>query len=100
MKLYLDDKPINVTGAGCDENYKCSWEKFAAYLESRMFKDSISAEPKALRDFCFSHLNYDVKISEEDENISWWAAFVIALPLVAITMAIIKIAVIFRRKQQ
>lgn len=70
-------------------------------MESRMFKDVITGgdKPKALRDFCFSHLNYDVKISEEDENISWWFAFLIAVPLVAITMAIIKIGLIFRRKR-
>ena len=51
-----------------------------------------------LRNFCFTHLNYEVKESTYEENLPWWLAFVIAVPLVGITIAIIKIIMIIRRK--
>ena len=64
-----------------------------------MFNDTLSERQRPVREFCFSHLNYDVSISHGEENISWSMAFVIAIPMVIITMAIIKIVLVIKRKR-
>lgn len=32
LKVYLDDRPLNITGAKCDADYKCPWESVVSYL--------------------------------------------------------------------
>jgi len=66
-----------------------------------MFRDVVNngTFTNNIRQFCFSHLNYEVSASTYEENLPWWLAFIIALPLVGITVAIIKIFLIIRDKR-
>eukprot|EP00347_Sterkiella_histriomuscorum_P011907 403370640 len=101
IKLYLDDIPIKLPNATCDDNYKCTWDSVHEFMRSRLFKDVVNngQHTNNIRNFCFTHLNYQVTESTYEENLPWWLAFVIALPLVGITIAIIKIFLILKNKR-
>ena len=49
---------------------------------------------------CFSHLNIPTPDPNQSESVPWWLAFVIAVPLAIISIAVIKIAHICYDKQQ
>lgn len=105
LKFYLDDAPLNLTQVPCDDSYRCNWDALAKYLEARQFRDFIKGNgtkeaSQDVRGFCFSHLNYVISESSYVENLPWWLAFLIALPLVIITVAIIKIVLIVRDKKK
>ena len=72
--------------------YQCAWDSFHSFLTSRMLQDP-------LHSLCFSHLNIQTTTQKVDEAIPWWLAVVIAVPLVFITVAVIKIVLIFRDKR-
>ncbi|CDW86186.1 histidine acid phosphatase family protein [Stylonychia lemnae] len=101
VKFFYDDVPFKLSGAECDNDYKCQWDKVANVLQGRLFRDVVNngTYNNNMRQFCFSHLNYEVTASTYEENLPWWLAFIIALPLVGITVAIIKIFLIIRDKK-
>jgi len=56
---------------------------------------------KELKSFCFAQLNIDYNQDDTNpSNVPWWLAIVIAIPLVIITIAIIKIVMIVNEKKR
>ena len=100
--MYLDDMPVKPNQTLCDADYKCSWDSLYEFMKSRQFSDVIQNgyNTNNTRNFCFSHLNYEIRESTYEENLPWWLAFVIAVPLVGITLALIKIVMIVRNKRK
>lgn len=69
------------------------------------FKDVITGSIlKDMYTFCHSTLNYEHITPKPDDGgsggIPWWLALVIAIPLVLITIAIIKIVMIVKEKRR
>lgn len=53
-----------------------------------------------LAQLCASQLNYQHVSPDEDGGIPWWLAIVIAIPLIVITVAVIKIVMIVKEKRR
>ena len=49
---------------------------------------------------CFSQLHIVVPPDNSQEQVPWWLAIVISIPLAVITIAVIKIALLMREKKQ
>jgi membrane protein implicated in regulation of membrane protease activity len=49
---------------------------------------------------CFSHLNIVVPDDNKTDSVPWWLAIVISIPLTIITIAIIKIALVVRERNE
>ncbi len=73
----------------------------AALLESRRFNPAPWGLPDTvtLQTFCFMHLNVELPPDNKSEAVPWWLALVISVPLVVITLAIIKIAQVMHEKR-
>ena len=85
--------PVNFPNATCDGQFKCTWDSVAAFLEARTYK-------KDVHDICFNHLNYGNDIIEIDGNMPWWLAIIIAVPLVIISVIIIKCILKIRQRKK
>ena len=80
IKVILDDKPVDIPSANCDAQHRCSWDSVGSFLDSRLFSS------EEIDNICFSHLNY----AQLQGNMPWWLAFLISLPLVLATVAVIR----------
>jgi membrane protein implicated in regulation of membrane protease activity len=63
-------------------------------LDSRIYKKS------DILDICFSHLNYGNIIYKTQTNMPWWLAFFIVVPMVIITVILIKVVLKVREKRK
>ncbi len=52
-----------------------------------------------LRDMCFLSTDVSPVPDDRTDSVPWWLAIVIAIPLTVITVAIIKILLIIRKKK-
>lgn len=95
MKAYFNDLPIKIKTADCDDAYRCNYAKFTEFLESRMFTQT------DLQQFCHTKIpQLPVTPNKNDaDSIPWWLAFLLAIPLVLITMLIIKAIIDYRKKK-
>ena len=82
-----------IPNASCNENYTCNWDLLASFLDSRLYK-------KDLHDICFSHLSYGNDVYIIDGNMPWWLAIIIAVPLVIVTIIIIKCILNIRERKR
>ena len=76
LRIFLDDQPLKMPQAECDKNFRCSWSSVRAFMEPRIY----SAEE--LDQICFSHMDY----SDGQDRKQWLVAFLIAFPMVAVTV--------------
>ena len=97
VKVSMDDNSLTQALSNfitCDiQADTCSWASLATYLLSRTYQGS-------LRDMCFSQLHIVVPPDNSQEQVPWWLAIVISIPLAVITIAVIKIALLMREKKQ
>ena len=75
--------------------YRCSWNKVANFLESRMYIDG------EIEDFCFKHIPDQAEaVDKKEAQMPWWIAFVIGQLLVVITCLIIIAVFKWRQKRK
>ena len=67
------------------ERYRCSWESLAAFLDQRSLPRNLDPDR-----VCFGHLENRDRPQIVDGNVPWWLAAVIATPLVAISLYLIR----------
>lgn len=76
VRIYLDDEPLKMPLADCDNNYRCSWSSVRSFMEGRIYS------PEELDQICFTHMDNQ----DGQDGKQWLIAFLIALPMVAITI--------------
>ena len=83
VRLLVDDQEVPLSDAisDCKDKSTCSYDLVHNYISNRLVNN--------LEELCFTHLNYE-ELNSED--IPWWLAISIVVPLVAISLYGIKIA--------
>lgn len=76
VRIFLDDQPLKMPLADCDTNYRCSWNSVRSFMEGRLYSR------EELDQICFTHMDYQ----DGQDGKQWLIAFLIALPMVAITL--------------
>eukprot|EP00347_Sterkiella_histriomuscorum_P015546 403356625 len=104
VKFYVNDEPVKLPQVTCDDEFFCQYESLVIFFSTMNFKDVITGlDVKDMETFCNAQLNYENVVPTPDSppsGIPWWLAVVIAVPLVIITIAIIKIVMIIKEKRR
>lgn len=106
VKLVLDDKNLvdKLLATGkvvCElDQGACSWDSLAKFMLERRISTDFNGKQTTLHDMCFSHLHIVMPPDNRTESVPWWLAIVISIPLVVITLSVIKIGLIMHEKKQ
>lgn len=73
---------------GCEFDgykYRCPWDIFVQILEDRSLPKGVEVD-----DICFTHLENRIRPVIIETNMPWWLASAIAIPLVVLSLYILK----------